>query len=201
MPIRAVIFDGGGVLVHGTGDRSRKARWEQRLGIEAGTLDRAIWRLPASQRASVGQATADEVWLEVAQHFALSAAETDQLRADYFSDSVWNETLIGFVRALRPRVRTGLLSNAWPDARASIRDHVNESMFDDMIFSAEVGLAKPDRRLYELALDRLRVRAAEAVFVDDVHENVEAAQAIGMVGIRFVSTEQTITDIEQYLKV
>ena len=105
MPVRAVIFDGGGVLVQGSGDRSRKARWEQRLGLEAGMLDRAIWRLPVSQRANVGQATEDEVWQEVAQHFALNAAETDQLRADYFSDSVWNETLIGFVRALRPRVK------------------------------------------------------------------------------------------------
>ena len=182
MPVRAVIFDGGGVLVQGIGDRSRKARWEQRLGLEAGMLDRAIWRLPVSQRANVGQATEDEVWQEVAQHFALSAAEADQLRADFFSDSVWNETLIGFVRA-------------------SIHDHVNESMFDDMIFSAEVGLAKPDRRIYELALDRLRVQPVEAIFVDDVQENVEAAQAIGMAGVRFVSTEQTIADIEQYLKV
>jgi epoxide hydrolase-like predicted phosphatase len=77
----------------------------------------------------------------------------------------------------------------------------NESMFEDMIFSAEGGLAKPDRRIYELALDRLHVLPAEAVFVDDVHENVEAAQAIGMAGVRFVSTEQTIADIEQYLEV
>src|SRR5512136_1719795 len=129
MPIRAVIFDGGGVLVLGSGDRSRKVRWEQRLGLEAGALDRAIWSLPASQRANVGQATDDEVWQEVAQHFALSTDETTQLRADYFSDSVWNEALIDYVRALRLRVKTGLLSNAWPTARASIHDHINESMF------------------------------------------------------------------------
>ncbi len=199
MAIQAVIFDGGGVLVHGTGDRSRKARWEQRLGLEAGMLDRAIWRLPASQRASVGRATEDEVWQEAAQHFALGGDEAAQLRADYFSDSVWNEALIGFVRALRPRVKTGLLSNAWPNARASIRDHVNESMFDDMIFSAEVGLAKPDRRIYELALARLQVQPAEAIFVDDVKENVEAACALGIAGIRFESTEQAILEIERLL--
>ena len=50
-------------------------------------------------------------------------------------------------------------------------------------------------------LDRLRVQPAEAIFVDDVQENVEAAQAMGMAGVRFVSTEQTMADIEQYLKV
>ncbi len=72
-------------------------------------------------------------------------------------------------------------------------------MFDDMIFSAEVGLANPDRRIYELAVERLNVPPAEALFIDDVQENIEAAQAIGMVGIRFTDTEQTITEIEQYL--
>ncbi len=69
-----------------------------------------------------------------------------------------------------------------------------------MIFSAEVGLAKPDRRIYELALEHLRVQPAEVFFVDDVQENVEAAQALGIAGIRFVNTEQTIADIKQYLK-
>jgi putative hydrolase of the HAD superfamily len=72
-------------------------------------------------------------------------------------------------------------------------------MFDDMLFSAEVGLAKPDRRIYELALDRLQARPAEAIFIDDVQENVEAAQAIGMAGIRFQSTAQTLAEIERYL--
>jgi putative hydrolase of the HAD superfamily len=74
---------------------------------------------------------------------------------------------------------------------------VNDTQFDDLIFSAEVGFAKPDRRIFDRALDRLRVQPAEAIFIDDVQGNVEAAQAIGMAGIRFVSTEQTIKDIER----
>jgi putative hydrolase of the HAD superfamily len=108
--------------------------------------------------------------------------------------------IFDYVCALRLHVKTGLLSNAWPNARASIHDHVNESMFDDMIFSAEVGLAKPDRRIYELALARLQVQSAEAIFVDDVRENVETAQAIGMAGILVESTEQTIAEIERHLE-
>jgi len=100
---------------------------------------------------------------------------------------------------LRVSYATGIINNAWPDAREAIKDHVNGTQFDDLIFSAEVGLAKPDRRIYELALDRLGVQRVEAIFIDDVQGNVEAAQAIGMAGIRFESTEQTIMMIEQYL--
>jgi FMN phosphatase YigB (HAD superfamily) len=68
-----------------------------------------------------------------------------------------------------------------------------------MPISAEVGLAKPDRSIYELALDRLHVWLAEAIFIDDVAENVEVARAIGLAGIRYENTEQTIMMIEQYL--
>lgn len=201
MPVKAVIFDIGGVLVQGSGDRSRKDRWEKRLGLESGALDRTIWSLPASVRANVGLATEDEVWQEVTQHFALTAHESAQLRADYFSDSVWNEALIGFARALRPRYKTGVVSNAWPTARTAIVDHVNAAMFDDMVFSAEVGLAKPDRRIFELAVYRLRVKPAEAIFIDDVQKNVEVAQAIGLAGILYQNTRQVIAEIEEYLHI
>ncbi len=116
---------------------------------------------------------------------------------DFFSAAVWNDQLIDYARSLRARYNTGIISNAWPDAREAIKPHVNDDTFDDLIFSAEVGLAKPDRRIFDLALDRLRVQPAEAIFIDDVQGNIEAAQAIGMAGIRFVSTEQTIMDIER----
>ncbi len=199
MTLRAVIFDIGGVLVH-TRDRSRQRWWEQRLGLAEGTLEPTIWQLPASLAATVGQTSLPAVWAEVAQHFALNPADARALEEDYFSGGAWNERLIEYARSLRPRYTTGIISNAWPEARASIGDHVNDSMFDDLIFSAEVGLVKPDRRIYELALDRLHVQPVEAIFVDDISRNVEAAQAIGMTGIRFETTEQTIMLIEQHLQ-
>ena len=102
-----------------------------------------------------------------------------------------------FAQSLRARCKTGVISNAWPNARLAIHEHVNDTLFDDLVFSAEVGLAKPDKRIYELALHRLHTPPAEAIFVDDVRENVEAARAIGMIGIRFLSADQTIKDIEQ----
>ena len=196
MSIRAVIFDIGGVLVH-TVNRSRQRRWEQRLGLAEGTLEPTIWQMPVSLAANVGQISRVAVWAEVAQRFSLNAVDAAALEEDYFSGGVWNDQLIDYARSLRARCATGIISNAWPDAREAIKAHVNDTQFDDLIFSAEVGLAKPDRRIFDLALDRLRVQPAEAIFIDDVQGNVEAAQAIGMAGIRFVSTEQTIMDIER----
>lgn len=198
MSIRTVIFDIGGVLVH-TVDRSRQQTWEQRLGLAEGALESTIWQMPVSLAANVGQASRAAVWAEAARRFSLNAADVAALEEDYFSGGVWNDRLIDYARSLRVRYTTGLISNAWPDAREAIKAHVNDTQFHDLIFSAEVGLAKPDRRIYELALERLRAQPAEAIFIDDVLGNVEAAQAIGMAGIRFENTEQTIAEIERRL--
>jgi len=198
MPIRAVIFDVGGVLFHQP-DKSKQRCWEERLGLAVDTLGLTIWRMPISTQAEIGLASRAAVWAEVARRFSLSSTDATALEEDYFSGSEWNVRLIDYARSLRGRYKMGIITNAWPDARAAVKNWVNAEVFDVLIFSAEVGLAKPDRRIYELALDRLHVNPAEAVFVDDMQGNVEAAQAIGMVGIRYVSTEETIEAIEGHL--
>ena len=147
MSIEAVIFDVGGVLFHQR-DRTQHQMWEQRLGLAAGQLSSTIWTSEVSRRAEIGLATEDEIWAAVAQQFNLDDLTALQLRAAYFAGGTWDTDLIDFARSLRSRVKTGVISNAWPNARTSIREYVNETMFDDLIFSAEVGLAKPDRRIF-----------------------------------------------------
>jgi HAD superfamily hydrolase (TIGR01509 family) len=60
-------------------------------------------------------------------------------------------------------------------------------------------VAKPDHRIYQIAVGRLGVQPDEAVFVDDLVENVQAAQAFGMWSIQFKSTQQAITEVQEYL--
>jgi FMN phosphatase YigB (HAD superfamily) len=198
MPVKAALFDIGGVLVQQS-DRTAQRRWEKRLGLEDGLLGREIWTMPISLQAEIGQASEDDAWAAVADRFELNPIDLAALRGDFFSGSVWNVPLIEYARSLRATYATGIISNAWPDARASVKPWVNGDAFDDLIFSAEVGLAKPDRRIFDLALDRLQVQPAEAIFIDDVPVNVEAAQTIGMAGIRFETTEQTIAAIERII--
>jgi putative hydrolase of the HAD superfamily len=69
-----------------------------------------------------------------------------------------------------------------------------------MIISAEVGLAKPDPAIFRLALARLKVMAAAAIFVDDVPANLEAARAIGMRPILFNGTPRTIEAVNRALE-
>jgi putative hydrolase of the HAD superfamily len=108
--------------------------------------------------------------------------------------------LIDLLRSIQPQTKTGLISNAWSGMRQYIRDHKFEDAFTAMVISAEVGVVKPDAKIYQIALEQLGVSPSEAVFVDDFIENVKGAQAVGMSAIHFKDSAATITQLRTFLK-
>ncbi len=95
-------------------------------------------------------------------------------------------------RARAGGVRAAVLSNAagGGDVRARL-----SGRFDTLVFSGEVGAAKPDPEIYHLTARRLGLTAAECVLVDDSPRYVAGAVAAGMVGVRHVSVAQTLTEL------
>lgn len=199
MTIRAVIFDFGGVLIRSQ-DESGRRKWEARLGLDDGDLAGIVFGCDASARATVGALSSEEVWQHLAERFGLEPEELRELQHDFWSGDVFDAELVQFLRGLRPRYKTAILSNAWPNARDLFTEHFGlGSAVDDMIISAEEGVAKPDPRIYCIAAERLGVDFHEAVFVDDMEENVEAARKLGMKGVRFCSTAQAIGEVRARL--
>jgi HAD superfamily hydrolase (TIGR01509 family) len=72
-------------------------------------------------------------------------------------------------------------------------------IFDVVVDSAFVGTRKPERRIYELTLERLGVEAAGALLIDDVEINCEAARELGICAVHFRTTEQAIEETEAAL--
>jgi putative hydrolase of the HAD superfamily len=86
------------------------------------------------------------------------------------------------MRALRrPGIRTCLLSNSW-GTNDYPRDIFPE-LFDSWVISAEVGMRKPEERIFLLAARRLGLPPEQCVFIDDIQANVDAAGALGMAGV------------------
>lgn len=198
-PIRAVIFDLGGVLLR-TEDQTPRRRWEARLGLGAGEVERAVFGCAMSELAAVGQATADQVWQSVNARFGFSDGDAEKFRADFFAGDVLDATLAQFLHDLRPRYKTAILSNAWLDLRRMLteRFHLVDTV-DTIVISAEEGMVKPDARIYQIAATRLGVMPHEAIFVDDFVENVRGAQAVGMRGIHFKNAAQAMADVTEML--
>jgi epoxide hydrolase-like predicted phosphatase len=122
------------------------------------------------------------------------------VRAGFWGGDALDSHLVDYIRSLRPRLKTGLLSNAWDNLRRVVSDTWEiADAFDDIVISAEVGISKPDPRIYELAVLRLGVLPREAVFVDDFPHNIEAAQRVGLKGILFRNSDQVRQDLEGLL--
>jgi epoxide hydrolase-like predicted phosphatase len=196
MAVRAVFFDIGGVLLRTVNPEPRR-QWEQRLGLEAGQLAKLVFDNPVAQRATVGEATEAEVWREIGRALNLPPQLVSELREDFFAGDRWDEDLLAFVRKLRSRIRTGVISNGWPGAQRAMAKWINPETFDAVVFSGVEKCRKPDEKIYRLALARLDLIPQEAMFFDDTRENVDGAGRVGMQAVLFEGPHPAIEKIRK----
>ena len=110
------------------------------------------------------------------------------------------QTPTDFIRSIKPKTKTGTISDAWLDARQNVNKYVNSEMFDVIVFSAEEGVKKPEPEIYQKALTCLNVESRETVFIDDRLPNVLGAWRLGMHAVQHTETSRTIHEILQLLK-
>jgi len=198
MTIRAVFFDLGGVIVR-TEFQSPRQRLAERLGMDYEDLVRIVFDSDTAQKATVGTLSANEHWASVLKRLKRPASEMQVIRDEFFAGDIIDRGLLDFLRSLRGKYKTGLISNAWSDLREYIVKEKFDDAFDHMVISAEVDAAKPEAKIYRIALEQLQVKAKEAVFVDDFMVNVKACEKVGMKGIHFKDSESAIKQLKALL--
>jgi len=198
MTIRAVYFDLGGVIVR-TEFQAPRQRLADRFGMEYEDLVTLVFESQSAAKASLGLISEDEQWAAVTRRLNLPGSEAPSIRDEFFAGDVTDLSLLNFMRGLRKQYKVGLISNAWSGLRPWIIDKKFDDAFDAMIISAEVGVMKPDPRIYQVALEKLGVAPAEAVFLDDFPANVTGARAVGMQAIHFVQPEQALDELRKLL--
>src|SRR5580693_3638525 len=190
MTIEAVVFDIGGVLEI-TPDLGVTGMWESRLGLGPGELDKRmyeVWR-----GGSIGTVSERDVHRAVSEILGLDERQLAEFMADIWREYLGtaNAELIEYARRLRPRYRTGILSNSFAGARErEQRAYGFQDMCDLVVYSHEEGLRKPDPAFYELVCRRLDVEPRRALFLDDQLRCAEGARRVGMTAVRFVDNRQ-----------
>ena len=179
---KAIIFDYGQVLSLPQNDEAHRELVEL-SGVDPELFDRRYW----AHRSSYDRGTmrAEQFWRAV---LGLNGAELDPGRlwglveADIRSWTDVNEPLLRWLLALPTRkVRLALLSNMPADIRAALRLRFGWlERFAVQVYSCEVGVVKPEPAIYRHCLQKLKLKAAQVVFVDDREENVEAARRLGL---------------------
>jgi putative hydrolase of the HAD superfamily len=196
--IKAVFFDLGGVIVR-TEFQAPREHLAERLGMEYEDLVKLVFDSPSSLKASHSEISDKEHWAEVTKRLRRPAAETETIREEFFAGDVVDREILEFLRSLRPDYFVGLISNAWPDLRDYIARQKFDDAFDQMVISGEVGVMKPEPRIYQIAMEQAGVDPDEAVFVDDFFENVEGCRAVGMHGIHFRDPETAMQKLKDLL--
>ena len=148
--------------------------------MEYDDLDRLVFNSETGLKAAVGAITPQQHWEAVMKRLKRPAEEMTAIREEFFAGDIVDRTLVEFIRSLRGKYKTGLISNNWGDLRESLVREKFEDAFDYIIISAEVGVAKPDPKIFKIALEKAGVRPNEAVFVDDFYVNIEGCEKVGM---------------------
>jgi putative hydrolase of the HAD superfamily len=199
MPVDAVVLDVGGVLER-TPPTGWQQRWAAELGMPLAELGRRI-REPG-RAGRLGDITEAQWQAAVQRALDLSPEQLALFTADFWEEYLGtpNTELIDWFRGLRTRVRTGILSNSFVGAREREQERYGfPDLTDALVYSHEVGIAKPDPAVYRLVCARLRVPPERTVFVDDHEEALLGARAVGMTGVLFESSAQVIAEVDALL--
>ena len=187
---QAIVFDFGGVL---TGEPNREAVVSficQSFGFSAEEFE----TLNQEKRLAIKQGKTDEeFWLSYAKQkeIDLPTDWTGSLRSVMKEAIGVNLDMYALVDELKEKqIPVGLLSNI--DARLAklIRGFSLYEPFEPCLLSCEIGMEKPDPKIYELLIKKLNLPANEIVFIDDKPENVQAAKEVGLDAIVFESQSQ-----------
>jgi epoxide hydrolase-like predicted phosphatase len=206
MRIRAVAVDLGGVLERVDEPEEFLDRWRARLGLTEqdyrGVLLWPLTRADPDGGAKTGGVTEAHLRERYAAALGLSQTQTNEFMADLWD---WycgelDDDLASYVAGLRPRYRTGILSNSVDGARREEQTRFGlAQLVDVIVYSHEIGVAKPDPRAYLLLCEQLGVAPEELVFLDNRTPNVDAARRLGIHGLLHVSTPESIWAVDSLI--
>ena len=192
--VKVLIFDMGGVLLKGNLEAVVQ-RVSDRLEVKFTRSD--LLNL-GYRRMRVGWPFTDFLQILKEEYdLILSVEELLEIwRELYLKATPINQELLNFIEDARGKYRIALISNVNDFHVLINKERSLFKSFDLCVLSCEVGLAKPDEAIYELALERLDFKSGECVFVDDRRECLLPAEELGFKTIRYESNSQLFDDLQ-----
>ncbi|NCS71096.1 MAG: HAD family phosphatase [Candidatus Aenigmarchaeota archaeon] len=189
--ITAIIFDIGGVFVKGTSKIFIKNVCEL-LGIEVkrDELEKELWT--DLNRGNIPL----EYFIRKNFEIAITDEEMKKLIQVWLNNWKLDSSMVKFAKKLKPKYKLIMLSNVDFDS-AKKSEEIGLNFFDHKFRSFELGIVKPERKIYEHVLKKIKAKPEECVFIDDKIEDVEAAEKLGIHGIVFKDLKKLKKDLKK----
>lgn len=179
--IQAVFFDFGGVVA--CIDHAAMRRIEQRHGLPDGGLWRAMYETPEWYALRVGHGDEKDWVSAIRRELKVMGGHDAVEKISQEWVECWrglDQDVVELVKALRRRYRVGMISNATLTLEDELENHHRVyHLFEVVINSARVGVAKPDVRIYRRAAEALGLEPAVCLHIDDLARNVTGAIEAG----------------------
>jgi putative hydrolase of the HAD superfamily len=198
--MKGLLLDWGGVLTSNVFDSFRDFCVAEGLAPDA--VKRLFREEPRARELVRGLETEALTEDEFGERFGelLEIDDRTGLIERMFGGVRADERMLAAVRKARAAgLRTGLISNSM--GGASYDRALFPELFDGVVISGDVGLHKPQPEIFLLGAERTGVAPEECVFVDDLRENCEGAEAVGMTAVLHRGADTTLPELERLLRV
>jgi epoxide hydrolase-like predicted phosphatase len=195
--IKGVLFDYSGVVAYGGRGKDIAKRLCQDFGLEEGLVEQVVY--PLLQEMTLGRLETSAFWESLSKQTDRHFNEQEKhVWDDWWDVDVYPE-MLKLINDLRSQnYQIGLLSNVIPPILERIKAGGGYSHFDFSVLSCELGVAKPDPKMYELAMRHFNgLKPEEVVFIDDQDRCLPPAEELGMHTILATSSEQIIAELRK----
>lgn len=202
--IKAVIFDIGGVLE--VGKDPRTGQGTRTLGVHEEiskklkiSLDQWFDAIDSTySEAVLGEISKEKALSIIANNVKTTSKRIESLlKHAYKNHYHHNKKLYEFAFRLKKQgYKIAILSDQWQVAKEVLMLKRYTEKFHVVVVSCDVGLRKPDSKIYKLVLKKLKLNPKEAAFIDNQVWNVKPAEKIGIKAILYKNNKQTIKDLK-----
>jgi putative hydrolase of the HAD superfamily len=205
--IRGIVFDVGGVLA-GEGMYSYTDRGHHALGVHESVakklkipLDKWFDAIDTPYAKSIeGKIKGNKVIRIISRNINVPSKKLSWLLIKTYKDVLKdNKELYKVAYKIRKNgYKTGILSDQWYISKKALIHKNVKKRFDSVVISYEVGVRKPNMKIYKILCRRIRLKPSEILFIDNKEENLKPARKLGMKTILFENTKQCIGEIKKH---
>lgn len=194
--ITTIVFDIGGVFLHQPADQMQ--RIAQRFGLNGSKLEHMMYGDDLWEDYKRGRFTEDALWEKIPTRLPSNfSGDIDELRKAVDFAEVLDMRLVTLAGELKGRYRIAALSNAGAELERRLEELGLANLFEWVINSHRVGMAKPDVEIYRYTCEKLGVLPGEILFVDDKERNTRVADEIGLVTHVYTTVSNLVDHLDR----